>query len=61
MTSLFGGFSGEFYDSYLEVNPLEPGWRERLPIYNLYHVLNHVNLFGAGYLSQARRILSSLI
>jgi protein-ribulosamine 3-kinase len=60
MTSLFGGFPGEFYDSYNEVNPLEAGWRTRLPIYNLYHVLNHVNLFGTGYLSQARSILSSL-
>jgi fructosamine-3-kinase len=59
MTSLFGGFPSEFYDSYVEINPLEPGWRARLPLYNLYHVLNHVNLFGAGYLSQAKRILSS--
>jgi fructosamine-3-kinase len=61
MTSLFGGFPTEFYDSYVEVNPLEPGWRERLSIYNLYHVINHVNLFGAGYLGQARRILSSWV
>jgi fructosamine-3-kinase len=59
MTSLFGGFPAEFYDSYEEANPLEPGWRARLSLYNLYHVLNHVNLFGAGYLGQARRILSS--
>lgn len=60
MTALFGGFPGEFYDSYNEVNPLVTGWRERFPIYNLYHVINHVNLFGTGYLSQARRILSTL-
>jgi len=57
MTALFGGFPNEFYRTYEEVRPLTPGWRSRLPIYNLYHLLNHVNLFGAGYLSQTRAIL----
>jgi fructosamine-3-kinase len=57
MTSLFGGFSAEFYRAYGEVWSLEPSWRERLPVYNLYHLLNHVNLFGAGYLGQVRDIL----
>ena len=57
MTALFGGFSGAFYDAYVEARPLEPGWRERLPIYYLYHVLNHVNLFGSGYVGQARSII----
>ena len=57
MTNLFGGFPEVFYKSYEETNPLVIGWRERLPIYNLYHLLNHVNLFGAGYLGQVRSIL----
>jgi len=57
MTRLFGGFDGAFYAAYDESLPLEPGHRERLPIYQLYHVLNHFNLFGGGYHEQARRIL----
>lgn len=59
MTDLFGGFSDSFYDAYNEVNPLESGWRERFPIYNLYHLLNHVNLFGISYLGQVRTILKA--
>jgi fructosamine-3-kinase len=57
MTNLFGGFPEAFYRSYEEAHPLPAGWRERLPIYNLYHLLNHVNLFGVGYLGQVRSIL----
>ncbi len=57
MTNLFGGFPEAFYKAYEEVGNLEDSWRERLPIYNLYHLLNHVNLFGAGYLGQVRSIL----
>ena len=57
MTALFGGFPERFYRAYEEVRPLESGWPERLPIYNLYHLLNHVNLFGAGYLAQVRSVL----
>lgn len=49
MTALFGGFEESFYKAYVEAWPLEPGWRERLPVYNLYHLLNHMNLFGSGY------------
>jgi fructosamine-3-kinase len=52
MTALFGGFSGEFYQAYTEVRPLAPGWRERFSLYNLYHLLNHLNLFGRGYYGQ---------
>ena len=59
MTTLFGGFPHTFYDAYVEARPLTPGWRQRLPLYNLYHLLNHVNLFGGGYLSQTRRVLRS--
>lgn len=58
MTSLFGGFSERFYRAYEEARPLESGWQERLPIYNLYHLLNHVNLFGTSYLGQVRTILN---
>ena len=57
MTRLFGGFDGAFYAAYDESLPLEPGHGDRLPIYQLYHVLNHFNLFGGGYHEQARRIL----
>jgi len=57
MTRLFGGFDSEFYAAYEEVSPLAPGHQERLSIYQLYHVLNHFNLFGGGYYDQSRRIL----
>lgn len=57
MTRLFGGFDSRFYSAYEEAAPLAPGHAERLPIYQLYHVLNHFNLFGGGYGAQSRRIL----
>jgi fructosamine-3-kinase len=57
MTRLFGGFDSAFFAAYDEALPLEPGHAERLPIYQLYHVLNHCNLFGGGYYEQSRRIL----
>lgn len=57
MTTLFGGFPDGFYDAYLSVRPLAPGWRERIPLYNLYHLLNHLNLFGAAYRSEVQSIL----
>ncbi len=60
MTRLFGGFHRDFYDAHLDAPPLEPGWERRIDLYNLYHVLNHVNLFGGAYVSQARGILRSL-
>ena len=53
MTKLFGGFSSEFYDSYNENFPLPDGYIYRENIYKLYHVLNHLNLFGSGYYQQA--------
>lgn len=53
MMSLFGGFSERVYAAYDEAWPLAPGWRERLPLYELYHILNHYNLFGGGYGRQA--------
>ena len=57
MTELFGGFSPEFYDAYHEIIPKESGYAERRDLYNLYHLLNHLNLFGRSYLSAVRRIL----
>lgn len=57
MTRLFGGFAPEFYAAYQEVSPLAPGHEERLSIYQLYHLLNHLNLFGQAYYGQCRRIL----
>ena len=57
MTRLFGGFEPSFYEAYAEASPLAPGHEDRLPIYQLYHVLNHLNLFGSGYFEQAKRIL----
>jgi len=57
MTRLFGGFAPAFYKAYGEVSPLAPGHEDRLAIYQLYHILNHLNLFGGGYFDQSRRIL----
>lgn len=57
MMELFGGFGARVYAAYEEVRPLQAGWRERVDLYSLYHVLNHYNLFGGGYGSQAMRIV----
>ncbi|MBQ9606150.1 MAG: fructosamine kinase family protein [Lachnospiraceae bacterium] len=57
MTELFGGFHRDFYSAYYEVRPKLPGYEDRREIYNLYHLLNHLNLFGAGYLSSVRAIV----
>jgi fructosamine-3-kinase len=57
MTDLFGSLPEECYQAYQEERPLNPGWRSRYPIYNLYHLLNHLNLFGRGYLSRVQGIL----
>lgn len=57
MTTLFGAFPDEFYQAYSEGFPIDKGYRQRFPVYNLYHLLNHLNLFGTGYLSQVRAIL----
>jgi fructosamine-3-kinase len=58
MTRLFGGFSTGFYEHYTQVNTLDSGWQERVPLYNLYHLLNHLNLFGGGYHAQVNQIVS---
>ena len=57
MTELFGGFSPRFYDAYQEVLPPEPGLEDRLEIYNLYQLLNHLNMFGGAYLPAVCRTL----
>ena len=61
MTELFGGFSRDFYAAYQNAWPLDDGYALRKTLYNLYHVLNHFNLFGGGYLSQAQGMMQRLL
>jgi fructosamine-3-kinase len=60
MTELFGGFSPAFYRDYDSVYPRTDVYDLKVPIYNLYHTLNHYNLFGASYLSACRRNIAAL-
>lgn len=57
MTSLFGSFPSAFYQGYQEIRPLDADYYKRYSIYNLYHLLNHLNIFGRGYLGQVQAIL----
>ena len=57
MLTLFGEPPQAFFDAYREKAPLARGWRERAPLLNLYHLLNHLNLFGAGYHGQVLAVL----
>lgn len=57
MTELFGGFDRRFYDAYQRAWPLAPGYEERREIYNLYHLINHLNHFGGGYAGSVASIL----
>jgi fructosamine-3-kinase len=59
MLTLFGSPPDAFFRAYAERASLHPDWRQRAPVYNLYHLLNHVNLFGAGYLGSLRSALSA--
>jgi len=61
MTRLFGGFGEAFYRTYEAAAPLPPGWPVRCELYNLYHVLNHANLFGGAYARQARGMIERLL
>ena len=61
MTELFGGFPAAFYRGYNYVFPLDAGYQKRKTLYNLYHILNHFNLFGGGYASQANRMLQEIL
>jgi fructosamine-3-kinase len=60
-TEMFGGFSREFYQAYNEEFPLDHGYSKRKDLYQLYHYLNHANIFGGSYIGSARRILDSLL
>ena len=61
MTELFGGFSQNFYAAYNDVWQLDAGYKTRKNLYNLYHILNHVNLFGGGYASQVTQMMQKLL
>lgn len=61
MAELFGGFPISFYTAYRAAWPLDSGYEARKPLYNLYHILNHFNLFGSAYLRQAQRMIESLL
>lgn len=61
MTELFGGFSPDFYAAYAGEAPLPLGHGRRRTLYNLYHVLNHLNLFGASYLKRAEAMTADLV
>ncbi len=61
MMRLFGGFPEAVYDAYREAWPLSPGAEARLPLYELYHVLNHANLFGGSYVQQSLQIVARFL
>lgn len=61
MTELFGGFPPEFYQAYRETWPPDAGYGQRKILYKLYHVLNHVNIFGGGYAPQAEQMMDQLL
>lgn len=58
-TTMFGGFDTKFYEAYHATFPIEKGFHERIPLYNLYPLMVHVNLFGEGYLPAVNKILAS--
>ena len=60
MTKLFGGFGRGFYSAYQENWPMESGYEDRLKLYQLYHILNHLNLFGSSYLGRAMKLIRDL-
>lgn len=60
LTELFGGVPPTFYEGYQSVWPLDEGYESRKPLYNLYHILNHCNLFGGTYIAQAERMIDEL-
>jgi len=61
MTELFGRFDRKFHAAYRDAWPLDPGYGVRRDLYNLYHVLNHLNLFGGGYRGQAEALIGRLL
>ena len=61
MTELFGGYPAGFYAAYRAAYPLDSGYATRRDLYNLYHILNHANLFGGGYARQAEQVMQRLL
>lgn len=61
MTELFGGFGRDFFAAYNSVYPVDSGYSTRKTLYNLYHILNHLNLFGGGYMGQAESMIDQLL
>jgi len=61
MSELFGGFPADFYRGYNAVFPLKSGYEHRKTLYNLYHIINHFNLFGGGYAAQANRMIEQIL
>ena len=61
MTKLFGGFRKEFYEEYHRIFPIKNGFEKRIIIYNFYHILNHANMFGGGYLKQVRDYVKAIL
>jgi fructosamine-3-kinase len=61
MTELFGKFPPGFYEGYQAAYPLDPGYERRKVLYNLYHIVNHFNLFGGGYAAQGQRMINTLL
>ena len=61
MTELFGGYPANFYTAYRAAHPLDAGYATRRDLYNLYHILNHANLFGGGYARQAEQMMRRLL
>ncbi|MBO4382581.1 MAG: fructosamine kinase family protein, partial [Clostridia bacterium] len=55
---LFGGYQRAFYEAYEAAAPLQPGYEDRRDLYNLYHLLNHLNLFGFSYAASVHRLLT---
>lgn len=61
MTELFGGYPADFYAAYRAAYPLDGGYAMRRDVYNLYHIINHANLFGGGYARQAEHMMQALV
>ena len=61
MTKLFGGFRKEFYEEYHRIFPIKNGFEKRIIIYNFYHILNHANMFGGGYLKQVEDYVKAIL
>ena len=61
MTKLFGGFKKEFYEEYHKIFPIKNGFEKRIIIYNFYHILNHANMFGGGYLKQVKDYVKAIL